>query len=411
MTGRPYDEERDLAAITRMWREVGWIDDSDDQADALRSFLRTGAALVADVGGEAECLVHRTPGSVRYADTDLALCAITAVTTSHVGRRQGLASDLMAQALARAARDGAAVASLGAFDQGFYDRFGFGTGTYEHRLSFDPATLAVAVPDRPPVRLTRDDHREMYEAMLRRHRGHGSVVLDAPEFLRQEWVWMDGTPVALGFRAGDGRLTHFLLGSMKDEHGPLDVEVLSFEEPRQLLELLGLLRSLGDQFASCSIRDEPAGVQLQDLVRTPIRQQHVRRLAGGREATHEAVAEQQDRILDLPACIRAVRPRTPPIRFGLRLRDPIAGLVTGGGWAGVGGSYAVSLGEEATVEPGDVAGLPVLDASVGALTRLWLGVRPASGLALTDDLAAPDELLGALDEAFRLPPPRAGWSF
>jgi len=53
----------------------------------------------------------------------------------------------------------------------------------------------------------------------------------------------------------------------------------------------------------------------------------------------------------------------------------------------------------------------VLDASVGAFTRLWLGVRPASGLAITDDLAGPDDLLAQLDASLRLPTPQAGWSF
>jgi hypothetical protein len=367
--------------------------------------------LVADVHGEAECLVHRVTGSICYVDVDLPLCAISAVTTSHVGRRQGLASMLLARALGDAARDGAAVATLGAFEQGFYDRFGFGTGTYEHTLTFDPATLSVPVPDRPPVRLSSAEHHvEMHAAMLRRHRGHGAVVLDPPGAVAQEWAWMD-KPVALGFRADDGRLTHFLLASMKDEHGPLEVEMISYEEPRQLLELLGLLRALGDQFTVCSIRDEPAGIQLQDLVRTPIRQRHVRRIAGGREATHEALAEQQDRILDLQACIGAVHLRTPPLRFGLRLTDPLADLADDTGWTGVGGTYTVSLGEASGVEAGPTDDLPVLDASVGAFTRLWLGVRPATGLSLTDDLRGPDDLLRALDEAFRLPPPRAGWSY
>ncbi len=99
MVGRPYEEERDLAAVTRMWREVGWIDDSDDQAAALRRFLGRGTPLLADVAGEAECMVHRTSGSMRYGTTDLPLCAITGVTTSHVGRRQGLASALMVETL------------------------------------------------------------------------------------------------------------------------------------------------------------------------------------------------------------------------------------------------------------------------------------------------------------------------
>ena len=67
-------------------------------------------------------------------------------------------------------------------------------------------------------------------------------------------------------------------------------------------------------------------------------------------------------------------------------------------------------------DPGVDDGLPdgsaaVLDASVGAFTRLWLGVRPASGLALTDELVGPPELVAALDAAFCLPPPLPDWPY
>jgi hypothetical protein len=225
MVGRPYDEDRDLASVTRMWREVGWIDHTDEQAEGMRRFMQRGTALVADVAGEAECMVHRTPGSMRYVTTDLPLCAISGVTTSHVGRRQGLASALVVEALGAGAAAGDAVASLGFFEQGFY----------------------------------------------------GAVHL-----------------------------------------------------------------------------------------------------------------------------------RIPPVSFGLRLHDPLA---TMGGWPGVGGERTVHLGDRSEVVDGLDGDLPVLEASVGAFTRLWLGVRPATGLALTDDLHGPPALLDALDETFRLPPPRAGWSF
>ena len=409
MVGRPYRAERDLDAVTRMWREVGWIDDSDRHAEALRDFLDVGDALVADVARRAECLVHRSPGSIRYDTTDLPLCAITAVTTSHVGRRQGLASALMAEALGAAAAGGAAVATLGMFDQGFYDRFGFGTSGYEHSITFDPATLRVDVPDRPPVRLDRGDADEIHALLVRRHRGHGSVVLHPPRLVSCELAWTE-KPFNLGYRADDGRLTHVVLGSMKDEYGPYVVEVLAAEEPHQLLDLLGLLRSLGDQVATLTIRGEPAGVQLQDLLRTPLRQDRIARQAGAASASHHAMAVQQDRILDLPACVAAVHLEVPGPSFGLRLRDPLE-AVAGDGWPGIGGEYTVRLGPESGVEDGLADGLPVLDATVNAFSRLWLGVRPATGLSLTDDLTGPPELLGALDRAFRLPQPLAGWRY
>jgi hypothetical protein len=46
-----------------------------------------------------------------------------------------------------------------------------------------------------------------------------------------------------------------------------------------------------------------------------------------------------------------------------------------------------------------------------ALTRLWLGVGLATGLAFTDDLDGPPELLDALDSAVRLPEMRPDWDF
>lgn len=407
MVGRPFDDTRDLASVTRMWREIGWIDSSDGQAAGLRTFLANGEGMVADVDGEAECLVQRARGTVRHGAVDLPLCVIAAVTTSHVGRRQRLATTLLVDALRTAASGGAAVATLGIFEQGYYDRFGFGTSTYQHRLTFDPATLQVPPPDRRPVRIGAGDMEELHGLMVRRHRGHGSVVVDAPRWFAPEWAWFV-QPFGLGFRADDGRLTHALVGSMGGEHGPYQVSILAHEEPHQLRELLGLLRTLGDQVNRITVDDEPAGVQLQDLLREPMRQRRVARLSGGSGSLHEGVANQQDRILDLAACIAAVRLRTPDVRFNLRLRDPIAEI---GDWSGIGGEHTVHLGPCSSVSPGHDRSLPVLDASVGAFTRLWLGVRPASGLAVTDDLAGPAELLEALDEAFRLPPPRAGWLY
>ena len=81
------------------------------------------------------------------------------------------------------------------------------------------------------------------------------------------------------------------------------------------------------------------------------------------------------------------------------------------GWQGAGGEYVVRLGASSHAEPGADPGLPVLSAGVGVFTRLWLGVRPAVSLAVTDDLGGPPELLAAIDDALDLPVPQFNWNF
>ena len=71
----------------------------------------------------------------------------------------------------------------------------------------------------------------------------------------------------------------------------------------------------------------------------------------------------------------------------------------------------VTLAEQSSAQPGVDDGLDTLNASVGAFTRMWLGVRNASALALTDDLAGSEAILKTLDQALHLPSPHFGWDF
>jgi hypothetical protein len=399
----------DLPAVQRMWREVGWIDDSDGEAEGLETFLGVGHAEVAEVDGEAECLAHWVEGSLRHVDTDLPLCAVTAVTTSLVGRQGGLASRLTARAVAAGAEAGAAVAALGMFDQGFYDRLGFGSGPYEHKLTVDPARLDVPVPYRRPLRLTADDADEVHAALAGRVRSHGGIVLDPPPLMAAEMAWTEHL-VALGYRDDDGVLTHCLVGSLHDDHGPLVVDVLAYRTTQQLLELLRALQALADQVNTVTLL-EPPELQLIDLVRQPLRE----RRRGRDQPVHgfrlESIPWWQARIVDLDRCMAALRAIGPPVRCNLSLHDPVADHLDGDGWSGLSGELTLTVDDPSSVVPGHTAGLPVLRASVGALSRWWLGVGSASQLAATDALEAPPELLDALDRAVRLPRPVAGWDY
>jgi len=158
MTFRRYDAERDHKAAHRIWRETGWVTD-DNGVKILDAELDCARGWVADLSGEAECLVLTMPGTVRHLADDLPAAFVTAVTTSRIARKQGFARRLTAQAIAADVADGALVSALGMFEQGFYDHLGFGTGSYVHRVGFDPTTLKVDGTTRPPRRLTEDDVR------------------------------------------------------------------------------------------------------------------------------------------------------------------------------------------------------------------------------------------------------------
>lgn len=396
----------DLPAITRMWREIQWIDDSDRMAEALGDFLDGADALVATLDGEAEALVHRTAGAIRYDVHDLPLAAITAVTTSVIGRNLGLATRVTGEALVRAALDGAAVAALGMFEQGFYDRLGFGTLPYSVQLAFDPADLQVPVSKATPVRITRDDWADVAELMTRRRRGHGEVRLDRPEAVRAELAWFEDPFLGLGLRDSEGSLRACLAGTNAGEGGPFRIELLAFVDDAALLDLLGLLRSLSAQIHRVELV-EPARIQLQDLLARPIRGHDL--LEPDRRSPHSAMAWYQLRILDLSACVAARRWPGEEVAFDLVLRDPLSDADLA--WPGLSGEWSVTVGDTSTVSPGHRGGLPVLDAGVGAFSRMWFGVRPASGLALTADLSGPAELLAALDRALLLPPPLPGLAF
>lgn len=400
-----YDPDRDKDAVVRIWREVGWID-SDSQAGALEHFLAGTACLVARIDGEAECAVMTTPGAIRYQDTDLPLSIVSGVTTSLIGRKLGLASKLTARAVADSARAGAAVSILGMFEQGFYDKFGFGSGSYEHHLRFDPASLQVNAPYRAPSRLTVDDWEDVHTAFTARRRYHGNTTADAPGFTRAEMMWSEN-PFGLGYRDEGGALTHFVWGRSKGEHGPYRVEMLAYQNTDQLLELLKLLSVLGDQVRSVGIT-QPSSIQIQDLLRHVVRQEIVT-AKSDHAFRHSSGTWWQLRLLDLAAAVAARRYEGPPVRFVAEISDPIADHLTDG-W-GIGGRYVVTIGEHSRAEPDAGQGLPVLEASVNAFSRMWFGVRSASVLAVSDDLRAPRELLADLDRALALPAPHPDMFF
>ena len=413
MSYREYDSSRDLAAIKQIWKECGWIDD-DEEGELIKPFFADGDAIVATIDDVPECSVLGTAGTICYQDDELELGAVAAVTTSHLARQSGFAKKLTARMLARQADAGYAVSALGMFDQGFYDKVGFGTGCYETLTTFDPTTLNIQQSFRPPKRLSTRDYKAIHQAMLNRRMNHGAVCLNPESTIEAELKWQE-KPFGMGYFDGPGgSLSHFIFGEMKGENGPYRINWRAYQTTEQLMELLALIKSLGDQVSVISTL-EFSEFQLQDLLDKPFRNRRSSRL-GQFVQESKAIAYWQLRILDLQLCINAMSVDLP-VSFNLTLSDPVTEhlaateALSTGNWTGIGGEYAIHLSESSFVEDGHQQGLPELKASVNALSRLWLGVAPATNLAITDEITGDQRLLQQLDRSINLPRPHLGWDF
>lgn len=407
---RPFDPTRDREAARRIWRETGWLEHGQEKQDTVDRWVDAGRALVAEIEGEAECLVLTAPGRLAYLSEQLPASLVTGVTTSRIARKQGHAMRLTARAVAEDVAEGAIVAALGMFDQGFYNRIGFGSGSYETYVGFDPGHLTVRESHRVPVRLKASDWELVHAARLARPQRHGQCSV-LPGVGTRGPMEESADQFGLGYRDPDsGELTHHFWGKPKGEHGPYRIEWMVYHTRAQFLELMALLKSMGDQVRMVRMY-EPPGIQLQDLMYRPFKQIQISAKSDF-AASITARAFFQYRICDLPACLSHTHLNGPEARFNLVLSDPISNFLEAGTpWMGAAGEYVVTLGSESCAECGVDASLPTLTATVGAFTRLWLGVRPATGLALTDDIAGPQELLERLDEVLRLPLPRNDWDY
>lgn len=373
---RRYDEKKDKDAVARIWREAGWIEKKEHE-EAMTAVLETGRTLIAEVNGEAECMVNTCPGVLRHLEEDIPVSIVGGVTTSRIARKQGLASRLTARTLAEETADGLKVALLGIFDQGFYNQLGFGNGAYEHWYTFDPADLKIDVNPRIPERLTADDWEAMHSNRMARMQRHGACSIIAPQMTKAEIIWSEN-----GFGLGycdkeTGEFTHHFWARTKAiEHGPYTVSWMAYRTKEQLFELLGLLKNLADQVNSIELC-EPPGIQMQDTLDHPFRSRRITE-SSKHENTIFSAAYWQARILDLPGCLEQTHLDGRAARFNLVLTDPIERFLDDtSDWRGVAGEYVVKLGEESSAVPGRDEALPTLRASVNAFTRLWLGVRPA----------------------------------
>ncbi len=408
MIYRDYNPEKDKDAAHQIWLEVGWIEkDNPTPMDILVDNSRT---IVADLNGHPECLALSLSGDFRHLNSKIPLSCVGGVTTSLIARKQNLAIKLTAEKIALDASNGAMIGGLVIFDQGYYDKLGYGSGSYEHIIKFSPSTLNLKRKPGIPIRISNKDWELVYNSRINRLRCHGSCSISVPEQTKAEMLWTKNG-FGYGYLNDMDELSHFIwMDGKGKENGPFNIEMMAYRNYDQFMELLALIQSFGDQVRLVSMIEPPC-VQMQDFISKPFLHKSI--TEGSKfQNSIKASAFFQMRICDLPGCLEKTHLKGESVIFNLKLSDPIEKYLDDEfSWRGVGGDYIISLGEQSSAEIGYNAELPTLETSVGVFTRMWVGALPASTLVTSGELSAPDTLLKSLDEIFRLPVPSPDWMF
>jgi hypothetical protein len=405
---RAYKPE-DLKHSLRIFREIGWMDGKDSDKDVFMAYIDEGNSLVADLNGEVEVFVVTRSGCCKYLEDDIPFSAVTGVATSRVARQQGLAGGVTAMAIAESAKNGAAMSILGIFDQGYYEKFGYGN-TVNHRIStIDPSQLKVPRLSRSPKRLSKNDAKAMHECRCRRKRYHGGCNLNGSGETKATTIWQEHG-FGLGFENENGMLTHFLWIEPKGEHGPYNVCFTGWETHEQFIELLSVLNSLSDQIHGVRMADPPR-LQLQDFLTRP---HATRRARKGGDFDINVVSQiwMQCRILDLPVCVGAMKCCGPPVSFNLELTDPIEKyLPEESSWRGISGNWIIRIGEDSSATLGSDPALQTASCTVNDLSRIWFGSSTAESVSVTGDFRSDPELIQAIDRVVCIPTPVVDWDF
>lgn len=409
---RNFKFDNDFEKVFKIWQEVGWLSDDKRNKKALKHFVKGGKSKVALLNNEVEGYINSTPGLYQYLDKEFNLQAITAVTISRIARRQNIATKATAETIAEAAQKGVHISALSMFEQGFYNKLGYGTGGYENLVSFDPDHLDIKGKAPVPARIDDKDYKMVHQAKLQRKKRHGYCSLLPEELTKGEMLFGDKKPFGLGFKDQNGNITHHLfIHPTQQSHGPYFIRWMVFNTVEQFFDLMNLIKNLGDQIHLVKLW-EPAGIQFQNLIKKPYKASKVTEKSEF-EVTNKAYALWQARILNLQECINNTSLKSETVKFNLKLKDPIEKyLDNNSSWQGLSGNYTIIFGDSSKLEKGLSSNLPTLKTDINTFTRMWIGAVRPSLLPYTNYFEAPKTLIEKLDNLFiTLPKPKVDWNF
>ncbi len=407
MKYRHYNSSKDKKAMNRIFKEVGWIE--NDIFDGVNILVKESESILAEINDSPECIVSSSIGQMTYLDEKLSASFITNVTTSLVARKKKLARELTAQKIALDVENGAEVSLLGMFDQGFYEMLGFGSGNYKTLIKFSPSTLKIKKHFNVPIRLTKNDWDKIHKSRINRLKVHGACDLNSVS-TKAETFWFNSC-FGLGYFDKNNNLTHHVwIDGLGKEFGPYRIMWMSYQNYDQLMELMALIKSLGDQIKLIEMI-EPPNIQLMDFLDKP---NFYKNITKSSKFANEITTYPywQIRICDLKKCINKTHLNGKSVTFNLDLNDPIENYLSEDAkWTGLSGNYIITFGKNSTVKKGHDKNLQTLKASINSFTRLWMGVLPASSLAINDDFLASNTLVKELEKLFILPKPNVNWEF
>ena len=406
MNYRKYQPKKHKESVRRIWREIGWM--SKENYDAMDIEIENSETIVKEINGEAETLVSSVMGNYNYNGTNLNLSAIIAVTTSLVARKKGYAGKLTAQKIAEDVKSGAEICGLGMFEQGYYDRLGFGSIGYQNWIQFCPENLNLKINRKVPKRYSVDDYIKIHESRIKRIKKHGA--LDLPEHITRAGLkFNEKKSLALGYENDKGDISHhLLLRDANSSHGPMFVDWMAYRNYDQFIELIGLLKSFEDQIFAIKM-PEPPLMQFQDFLDKPFRNYRKTDKSKYR-SFNKAQATHQFRIVNLFKCIEKTVIKEN-VKFNLILHDPIEEFLNNNDWKGISGNYILDLGKRSAAKKGYSEKLSTLECDVNNFTRMWLGVLPASVLQIYENFDCDEKLIKKLDDVFNFHKPCIDWGF